>query len=200
VHDDGRRWNERYATTGAIKAHAPDVVERWPDLTALVPSTGRCLDVASGPGSITLWLAGRGLDVTALDASSVAIDLLQAAATAVGCGERVDARIVDLDDGLPGDLRDLDLLVCQRFRDPSLYAAIVDRLAIGGVAMITVLSTVGSREPGPFHAQPGELRTAFTNERCEILHDSEDAGLAHAVIRRCGAVQEPCSSTSRSAS
>jgi len=184
MHDDARRWNERYSTMTRIDAGPPEVLEQWPHLTSLLPMSGRCADVASGPGSVTLWLAGRGLDVTALDTSAVAIDLLQTAATASGCAERVDARIIDLDEGLPDDLRDLDLIVCQRFRGPALYPAFIDRLRSGGVAVITVLSTVGVGEPGPFHAPPGELRVAFTNGRCEILHHSEDAGIAHVVIRR----------------
>ncbi len=184
MHDDGRRWDERYSTTGPIEAQQPEVVDRWPHLTSLVPTTGRCTDVASGPGSVTLWLAERGLEVTALDASPVAIDLLQAAATAAGCADQVNARILDLDDGLPDDLHDLDLIVCQRFRDPALYPTFIDRLRIGGVAMITVLSTVGVSEPGPFHAPSGELLVAFTSGRCEILLHSEDAGIAHVVIRR----------------
>lgn len=185
MHDDAQRWDERYSTTTRIDPDPPGVLEHWPHLTSLVPTTGRCLDVASGPGPVTLWLAERGLEVTALDISGAAIDLLESAAAAAGCSDRVDARIADLDDGLPGDLQDLDLIVCQRFRDPSLYPAFIDRLGVGGVAMITVLSTVGVSEPGPFHAPPGELRAAFTNGRCEILHDSEDAGIAHVVIRRC---------------
>jgi len=184
MHDDARRWNERYSTMTRIGPDPPEVLEQWPHLTSLVPMSGRCTDVASGPGPVTLWLAERGLDVTALDTSAVAIDLLQTAATAAGCADRVEARIIDLDDGLPDDLHDLDLIVCQRFRDPALYPTFIDRLRAGGVAMITVLSTVGAGEPGPFHAPPGELRVAFTNGRCEILHHSEDAGIAHVVIRR----------------
>lgn len=184
MHDDARRWDERYSTTTRIEAEPPEVIGHWPHLASLLPTAGRCVDVASGPGSVTLWLAERGLDVTALDASAVAIDLLESAATAAGFADRVDARVIDLDEGLPDDLRDLDLIVCQRFRDPALYPAFVDRLCDGGVAMITVLSTVGATEPGPFHAPPGELRAAFTNEQCELLHHSEDAGIAHVVVRR----------------
>jgi SAM-dependent methyltransferase len=184
MHDDARRWDERYSTMTRIDPDPPEMLEHWPQLTSLVPTTGRCTDVACGPGPVTLWLADRNLEVTALDASAVAIDLLQTAATAAGCADRVDARIIDLDDGLPDDLQDLDLIVCQRFRNPALYPAFIDRLRGGGVAMITVLSTVGVSDPGPFHAPPGELRVAFTNRRCEILHHSEDAGTAHVVIRR----------------
>ena len=134
---------------------------------------------------MTLWLAARGLQVTALDASGVAIELLGVAATASELADRVDARTVDLDDGLPDDLCDLDLVVCQRFRDSLLYAPMIDSLGQGGIAIVTVLSSVGVDSPGPFHAPPGELTATFgAEERCEILHHHEGGGVAHIVVRR----------------
>jgi 2-polyprenyl-3-methyl-5-hydroxy-6-metoxy-1,4-benzoquinol methylase len=33
----------------------------------LLPESGRCLDIASGTGAVTLWLAQQGLEVTALE-------------------------------------------------------------------------------------------------------------------------------------
>ncbi len=185
MHDDEQRWNARYAATATVEAGAPEAVERWPDLVAMLPAVGRGIDIASGPGAVTLWLAERGLDVTAVDASSVAIDLLKAAAAAAGTSERIEARRVDLDDGLPDDLDDLDVIVCQRFRDPKLYAPMIDRLGVGGVAIVTVLSAVGATEPGPFHAPAGELSTTFgADERCETLRSHEGDGVAHIVVRR----------------
>lgn len=148
--------------------------------------SGRCLDIASGTGAVSLWLAQRGLEVTALDVSDIAIARLDAAATTSGLSENIDARTVDLDQGLPGDVHDLDLVVCQRFRDPALYGPIVDRLRTGGLAVVTVLSRVGADEPGPFHASAGELSIAFgADERCEILKQFEGNGVAHVVVRRC---------------
>ena len=185
VHDDGPRWDARYAEITGVEAQAPEAIERWPDLCALLPETGRCLDVASGPGAVTLWLAQRGLEVTAVDASSTAIELLRSTARANGLASLVDARTVDLDNGLPDDVSELDLIVCQRFRDPQLYAPVVERLGTGGIAVVTVLSRVGSADPGPFHAPAGELPAAFgTDERCEILRTWEGDGVAHVVIRR----------------
>ena len=184
MRDDARRWDERYATVTAASPQPPEILERWPDLVTLIPSSGRCVDVACGPGAVTLWLAGRGLDVTALDVSTRAIDLLRR--TAAGCEPplRVDARVVDLDDGLPNDLVDLDLVVCQRFRDRSLYPVMVERLRPGGMALVSVLSEVGARRPGPFHAPPGELHTSFSGPACTIVRESEADGVAHVVVRR----------------
>jgi hypothetical protein len=62
--------------------------------------------------------------------------------------------------------------------------AIIERLSSGGVAIVTVLSTVGADDAGPFRAPPGELRTAFTDERCDVVRHHEGAGVAHIVIRR----------------
>jgi SAM-dependent methyltransferase len=201
VHDDARRWDERYATAARVEARPPEVIERWPELISLVPEAGRCLDVASGPGAVTLWSARRGLEVTALDASAVAIGLLRNAAAAAGVAGKVDALVFDLDEGLPDDLGGFDVIVCQRFRDPALYAPMIDRLGAGGIAIVTVLSTVGSTHPGPFHAPAGELSETFgADERCEILQWWEGEGVAHVVVRRRGGSQAPSSNTSRRAS
>ena len=152
---------------------------------SLLPATGRCVDIASGPGAVTLWLADRGLDVTAIDASNVAVDLLRTAAADAGTADRIDARVIDLDDGLPSDLRNVDVVVCQRFRDPLLYEPMIELLRPGGLAIVTVLSSVGANDPGPFHAPAGELSNAFgADERCEVIHDRETDGVAHVVFDR----------------
>ena len=185
MRDDARRWDERHASTTQVEARPPDAIDRWPELTSLLPATGRCLDVASGPGTVTLWCASRGLEVTALDVSGVAIELLRSAADTADVAERVDARTVDLDDGLPDDLGTFDVIVCQRFRDPRLFTPMIDRLGPGAMAMITVLSSVGSADPGLFHAPEGELRdTIGADARCETLRWWEGDGVAHIVIRR----------------
>ena len=45
---------------------------------------GRALDVGSGPGRNSLWLAGLGWSVTAVDASAVALDQAESRAEAAG--------------------------------------------------------------------------------------------------------------------
>ena len=185
MHDDGPRWDERYRTTTTVTPCQPEAAELWPGAASQLPTAGRCLDVASGPGSVTLWAVERGLNVTALDASVVAIALLDTAARELGHDDCIDARVVDLDEGLPTDIVECDLVVCQRFRDPALTAAMVDRLRRGGYALVTVLSAVGTADPGEFHAPPGALWNEFSaDDRCEILHHQEGDGVAHIVVRR----------------
>jgi SAM-dependent methyltransferase len=192
MEDDRLRWDRRYeeafddgrgGSTG-VEPTAPETIVWFPDLADRLPAAGRALDLACGPGSVTLWLAARGLDVVGLDVSPVAIDLLRRAAHANRLDGRVDARVADLDLGIPDDLVELDLIVCQRFRDPALYPVLLDRLRTGGIALVTVLSAVGVDEPGPFHAPAGELLAAFTDDRCDIVHHREANGLALIALRR----------------
>jgi SAM-dependent methyltransferase len=186
VRDDGPRWDDRYRATTRAEPRRPEAIQRWPDLDTRLPTTGRFLDIASGPGAVALWAAARGLDVTALDVSTVAIELLRAGAAALGYAARIETRIVDLDDGLPADLVDLDLIVCQRFRDPALTTAMLERLRVGGYVVVTVLSAVGTDHPGEFHAPAEALWNEFSDdERCEVVHHHEGDGIAHIVARRC---------------
>ncbi len=182
MHDDATRWDDRYRSASPPVPRAPDAVDSRADLLGLLPDTGVAIDIACGLGSQSLWLAQRGLNVVALDVSPIAIDALRAAAHAAGLADRIDARVTDLDIGLPAEPTNADLVVCQRFRQPSIYAQIVERLVVGGIAIVTVLSEVGAVSPGPFHAPPGELVAAFNG--FDILDAHEGEGVATIVARR----------------
>lgn len=132
-----------------------------------------------------MWLAERGLRVTALDVSPVAIDLTNTAAARAGL-DNIEAIVTDLDGGLPDHPAAVDVVVCQRFRHRDLYGPMIDRLRPGGIAVVTVLSDVGLDGPGgPFHAPAGELRAAFSRDDTELLVDVEADGTASVVVRKC---------------
>ena len=184
VLDDAARWNARYLDADAPMPRPPDALVERADLASLLPTTGTALDVACGLGAQTLWLAERGLRVVALDVSPVAIAAIADAAAAAGLADRVAAAVVDLDAGLPTEPATVDVLVCQRFRQPALYAEFLERLAPGGVGIVTVLCEVGADSPGTFHAPPGELAAAFDGPGIEVLHHDERDGQATIVFRR----------------
>lgn len=183
--DDATRWDLRYADREVPGPAPPEALAAQDDLLAALPTSGRALDIACGAGAQAAWLARRGLTVVALDVSPRAIELAVRAAAAAGWPERVDARVHDLDQGLPRGLGRFDVVLCQRFRDVGLYRPIVEHLAPGGIGIVTVLSSVGREQPsGPYHAPPGELGATIGAGPVEVLHDVESAGTASIVVRR----------------
>ncbi|MEJ2887427.1 class I SAM-dependent methyltransferase [Actinomycetospora aeridis] len=160
---DRERWDARFAGLGAGEAGPPGVLVGREDL---VPTSGRALDLACGRGTVAAWLARRGLAVDAVDVSPVGL--------AAGRELAPDVRWIeaDLDDGLP--VRGpYDVVVCQRFRDPALYPALVELLVPGGLLVISVLSGSGDTG-GPFRAPPGELLAAFGH--LDVRHHEEGHG------------------------
>ena len=180
MREDAERWDGRYE--GRVTG-APSMPKGLDEVE--LPDGGRCLDVACGLGEQSLWAVEHGYDVVALDASATAIAALRAAANERGVGDRVDTRVVDLDDGLPADvIGTCRLVICQRFRGVGLCAALVDALEPGGLLVITVLSEVGAATTGPFHAPQGELLDGFGRLDVEIVRHDEGDGEATLLARR----------------
>ena len=180
MREDAERWDARYSGSAAGVPSPPAGLEGIP-----LPASGLCVDVACGLGRQSLWAAAHGFDVVAIDVSPTAIDALRASATERGLDGRIDARVVDLDDGLPADVADrCALVICQRFRDPRLYPALAGAAVPGGLVVVTVLSQVGATSPGPYHAPQGELEDAFRAFAVEIVLAVEEDGEATLVARR----------------
>lgn len=156
---DRRRWDERYTQSGSAQVDAvapPNFLRRHLDR---VPTAGWALDVACGQGLASVWLAGRGMLVWGVDISDVAVAQARDLAQRSGFEKSCRFEVVDLDDGLPAG-PSVDMLLCNKFRDPRLDQALIERLAPGGLLAICTLSEVGAR-PGPFRAGRGELPAAF---------------------------------------
>ena len=68
---DASAWDERYRATGLLWSAGPNVFveDRLADMS---PGVG--LDLASGEGRNSIWLASLGWDMTAVDFSPVAIE------------------------------------------------------------------------------------------------------------------------------
>jgi SAM-dependent methyltransferase len=198
VRSDAERWDRRWSdlpATDLVDTRVPAAFSFEPSRLfvrelldglgrtgSAAPTTGspRALDLACGTGYETAWAAELGFEVDAFDVSSVAIDRTRHRVERLGLTDRVRARVVDLDDGLPDAARGpYHLVLCQRFRMPALYPALLEVTAPGGLLAVTVLSRVGLRgEPGPFHAPPGELVGAYAplpeaEVRCSVEADGE---------------------------
>ena len=148
----------------------------------LFPTEGRALEIATGRGELSVWLALRGMQVLGVDISPVAIDLARQLAVRSGVADRCTFEVWDLDDGLP-PRPPMDLVVCHMYREPHLDQELIDRLTPGGLLAVATLSEVGAG-PGRFRARPGELREAFA--QLELLAESEGDGAAFLVGRKEG--------------
>lgn len=152
---DRERWDARWASD----SHAGDA-PAWLDALpgGLVPERGAALDVASGAGRIALWLARRGLDVTAVDVSPVG--LARAADAAAAAGLRVGTRVVDLEsEPLPaGPWR---VIACFQYLQRQLFPAFAAALEPGGVLLCEITTTRNlerhARPSARFLVDPGEL-------------------------------------------
>lgn len=82
-------WDERYAA-GRQWSDEPNALAA--QLLTEVPP-GRALDVAAGEGRMSLWLASRGWEVTALDFSAAGLD--RGRARAAERGLQVDWQVAD---------------------------------------------------------------------------------------------------------
>ena len=161
---DLRGWDERYRTTEIGLTPTPLLVA-----TAGRLPPGRALDLACGTGRNALWLAAHGWQVTAVDGSKTAIELLRAKAPA-----SLDTCIADLE---RGDYRiepaAWDLIAMCYYLQRDLFEPAKRGLKPGGILLAIVHLTEAGEEPTRTRARPGELAAFFRD--CEILHEYEGA-------------------------
>jgi len=163
------KWLERQSQCELNERRYPLIVKFTGKLTP-----GCALDVACGAGRHSIYLAERGWQVTAVDSSQVAIELLSQAAVEKHLS--IDAHLADLETGEfliePGRY-DLIVNCCYLQRD--LFPAIKAGVKVGGcvlavIAMVDDDPAVKPMNPA-FLLQPGELRAQF--DGWELLHYSE---------------------------
>lgn len=151
---DRRKWDAKHAERGLPGEPQPSVVA----LERFLPSAGRALDVAGGSGRYALWLARRGLEVTLVDVSPVALDIARRHATGLG----LITQVLDVDDE-PLPVGPWDLIFCAHFLDRRVYRTFVALLAPGGTLVVDH-PTIRNLERHPSPAAPhlldnGELPT-----------------------------------------
>lgn len=168
--EDRARWDARWAEgEGPSRTPAP-ILLAWADR---LPVMGSALDVASGPGRNALWLAERGLQVTAVDVSPVALTQLSHAAAAMGLGVRTVHRDLEADPFPEGRW---DVVVCTAYLQRDLFPTLRAALAPGGLLLFSQPTPTNlERHPRPsrrFLVEVGEL-AGFAGE-LEVLQADAD--------------------------
>lgn len=163
-------WNERYSR------REPIVKEPMPLLVRVLDEIkpGRALDLACGTGRHAIFLAERGWQVTAVDASQVGVELAKEVARQRNV--EVDWRVVDMEsDRFEIEAEGYDLIIVFYYLQRNLFSQIRAGVRVGGhfVAAIHMVDEAPDLKPmkPEFLLQPGELRAEFRG--WEILHDYE---------------------------
>jgi tellurite methyltransferase len=98
VDGDRERWNAKWRErAGELETESPFLRKHEIHL----PRRGKALDIAGGAGRNAIWLARRGLDVTVVDVSDVALDKAERRALTSGLASRIKLVLHDLDSDLP---------------------------------------------------------------------------------------------------
>jgi 2-polyprenyl-3-methyl-5-hydroxy-6-metoxy-1,4-benzoquinol methylase len=169
---DREKWNARWRErAGELEPPAAFLEEH----AHLLPAAGKALDVAGGAGRNAVWLARRGLDVTLIDVSDVAITRAERKAESAGVALR--ARRVDLDE--PIELAPLyDLVVMIDYLNRARRDAIAELIVAGGVLVASQPSVRNlerhAHPSRPFLVDEGELAAWATARGFEVVVARED--------------------------
>jgi tellurite methyltransferase len=154
---DRERWNARWRERAG---ELEDPSELLGTHSQHIPIRGKALDLACGAGRNALWLARRGMEVTLVDVSDVALDKAEAKAKRLGIADRMRFLRVDLEGPLPfAPLFDVVCVV--HYLDRERRDSFAELLLDGGV-LVAANPTVTNLER---HAKPSER---FLVERGEL--------------------------------
>jgi tellurite methyltransferase len=200
-------WDAKHRLAAETPLSEPASIVR--ELLPLLPA-GPALDIACGTGRHALLLAARGQHVTAVDFSSVALDLLEVRARSIDIqAHRID-RFPEPRRHFHGGLELLradlehaqlpehgyDLILCIQYLQRSLFAQMARALRPNGVLLIETFTraqvefAVGPRNLA-YLLDTGELREAFP-ELCVVFYRELRAGqgIASLVAKKAGKHRE----------
>jgi tellurite methyltransferase len=190
-------WDAKHRLAAEAPPSEPASIVR--ELLPLLPS-GPALDIACGTGRHALFLAGRGQHVTAVDYSSVALDILEVRAhgqhARLKRGDRFHSPGRHLQGGLELVHTNLeeaqlpehcyDLILCVQYLQRSLFPQMVRALRPDGVLLMETFTQAqmecsgGPRNPA-YLLESGELREAFP-ELCVLFYRELRAGVGIASL------------------
>jgi len=138
---DNAEWDERYSAAELLWSAEPN---RWVAAEVASLAAGRALDLAAGEGRNSIWLAGRGWSVTAVDFSRVALDKARLLAESFDDDRiaRINFHEADLLEYVPEPAA-YDLVVVAYLQVPADERRVVLRRATEAMAAGGLLLVVG---------------------------------------------------------
>jgi hypothetical protein len=173
------KWNHLYSQSSPVFSAAAQVLT---ENDFLLPTTGIALDLASGWGANAIYLAQRGLAVTALDISFIAIDKLTTYTAQQGLN--INARQEKI---TPESFTKchFDVIVVSRFLDRTLSDAIIGALKPNGLLFYQTFTQEKIHRNTPSNPDYllgcGELLALFS--RLNVVFYRENASIGNTL---CG--------------
>lgn len=164
---DKLKWDRKYQeTTSLLKDREPS--ENLKKIVEKIKGR-KALDVASGAGRNSIYLAINGFDVEALDISQIALDVLNNKGF-----KNISCKLVDLDEyEIPKS--SYDLIVMTNFLDRNLIPKLSAALKINGVLFIeTYMEDELNEKPSSnpdFLLKKDELKTFFDDDFELLAYD-----------------------------
>jgi tellurite methyltransferase len=173
-----QEWNEKWSARRDLEQDPNPMLVRV--LKKMPP--GNALDLACGIGRNALYLASKGWNVTAIDGSNVAIQILNKRAKKQQV--EVDARAMDLESGKfkiePGTF---DLICMLFYLQRELLASARKSLKTGGFVIAAVHMKDDSPDLEPMNSaflmEPGELKRAFEGWKIEHYLEGKSTDTNH---------------------
>ncbi len=164
---DQKRWDERYrAGRGPLTA----AISSWAASQRSHLAGGRALDAACGAGRYSIWLAGLGYQVDAVDISPVGLAHLREQVARLACADAILPICADLELWRP-EPGAYDLVLVSLYLNRELLAPLQGAVKTGGLFLYTTYHTDLLLTHGDYNAdfllQPGELVALF--EGWEIM-------------------------------
>ncbi|MCP4471134.1 MAG: class I SAM-dependent methyltransferase [Gammaproteobacteria bacterium] len=186
--EDRDKWNQRYTEDSYRKSNPVTLLSDWlPEIPV-----GRALDVACGAGRNSIFMAGAGFQVDAIDISPEGLKESRKKADEQGLVLNLIEH--DLDKPYPFDT-DYDLIVVLWYVDLELITQLCSCLAPGGYLLCEEHLRCEQEVIGPdnpdFRVAPGALREAVSaldlmlyEESVEAIPEGGQVASARAVARR----------------
>jgi tellurite methyltransferase len=164
------QWDERYREQGNASVFAPALV--LTQNAHLLPDAGTALDLACGRGANAIFLAQRGLRVSAWDYSAIAIEQLEQYAQQYSIKLLAEVRDVVSD---PPAKQSFDIIVVSRFLERSIIPQLSAALKPQGLIFYQTFITEKSPAIGPnnpdYLLQANELLALFAGLRIRVYRE-----------------------------